>query len=111
MAFIQLTLQAQNETRSIDRVYVLRFSKGLLNQFCIQIAYGKSSKGSTIRNYSFVTLDEARFFWIKKLKRRSTAKSRFGLSYTIKGLTFSKAIQEKTVQEQWLQPFFCHSFS
>ncbi len=90
MSFIHLVLEAKNDTRTIDRVYEMRVSNGLFNGFCIHIAYGRASKGSTVRTYPFPRIEDAHLFWKQTLLKRSTAEQRFGCAYTVKRLSHSE---------------------
>ena len=81
MSYLHLILRARQPEININRVYELRVDRGLFNSWLVIIAYGRYGVGLSQRIHSFFTLEEAKTFVNKTLKKRSKAEKRIGCSY------------------------------
>jgi hypothetical protein len=81
MSYLHLILRARQPEININRVYELRVDRGLFNSWLVIIAYGRYGGGFSQKIHSFFTLEEAKTFVNKTLKKRSKAEKRIGCSY------------------------------
>lgn len=81
MPYLHLILRARKPETNVNRVYELRLDKGLFNSWLVIIAYGRYGVGLSQKINSFFTLEEAKTFVNKTLKKRSKAEKRIGCSY------------------------------
>jgi hypothetical protein len=83
MPYLHLILRAVRPEININRVYELRLDKGLFNSWLVIIAYGRYGGGFSQKINSFFTLEEAKAFVNKTLKKRAKAEKRIGCSYNL----------------------------
>ena len=74
----------------MNRVYEIRLDRGLFESWLVFTAYGRHGAGAHQKIHSFLTLEDARKFVQKTLKKRFQSHKRIGCCYKIvqaKGLT------------------------
>ena len=87
---LQLILRAIKPETNVNRVYEIRVDRGLFNSWLVITAYGRYRGGTCQKTHSFFSLEEARTFVQKTLKKRFQSQKRIGCCYKIikaKGLT------------------------
>jgi hypothetical protein len=83
MSHLNLVLRAVKPEINVNRVYEIYVSKGLLNSWIVMTAYGRYGSGSHQKIYSFFSLEEAKVFVNKILRKRFNAEKRVGCNYSL----------------------------
>jgi hypothetical protein len=76
-----IRLQAINPHRNIFREYVIHLSRGVLQNWIVQIGYGRIARPGHVKTFSFDDENSAHTFIKSHLKRRLSAPKRLGCSY------------------------------
>jgi len=79
-------LEAVNPVARNYRAYSLSFGKDLLNDWSVQIQFGRIGRRGTVINYSFSEFDKALILIKSILKKRFSSSKRIGCDYKIKEL-------------------------
>jgi hypothetical protein len=85
-SLFDIYLEAINPMAGNYRAYSLSFGKDLLNEWIVQIQFGRIGRRGTIKNYSFNEFDKAVNLIKSILKKRFSSVKRIGCDYKIKGL-------------------------
>lgn len=85
-SLFDIYLEAINPPAGNYRAYSLSFGKDLLNNWIVQIQYGRIGTQGTIKNYSFNEFDNAVNLIRSILKKRLSSLKRIGCAYEIKNL-------------------------
>ncbi len=83
MSYLNFVLRAIKPEINVNRVYEIYVSKGLFNSWVVMTAYGRYGAGSHQKIHSFFSLEEAKAFVNKILKKRFNAEKRVGCNYII----------------------------
>ena len=94
MSYLKLTLRAIKPEINVNRVYEVHLNKGLFNSWVVLTAYGRYGSGSHQKIHSFFSLEEAKEFVNKILKRRFNAVKRVGCNYSLVKQNYSDIFME-----------------
>ncbi len=83
MPYLYLILRAIEPELNLNRVYEIWLDKGLFNSWLVLTAYGRHAGGTTQKNHSFSTLEEAKAFIGQVLDKRLKAEKRIGCNYKL----------------------------
>ena len=83
MSYLNVVLRAVKPETNVNRVYEIYISKGLFNSWVVMTAYGRYGAGSNQKIHSFFSLEEAKAFVNKILKKRFNAEKRIGCNYSL----------------------------
>lgn len=83
MSYLKLTLRAISPEINMNRVYEVHLNKGLFDSWIVLTAYGRYGSGSHQKIHSFFSLEEAKAFVRKILKKRFNAVNRVGCNYSL----------------------------
>ena len=83
MPYFHLILRAIRPESNLNRVYEIWLDRGLFESWLVLTAYGRYGGGTTQKNHSFSTLEDARAFIDKTLSKRLKAEKRIGCDYKI----------------------------
>ena len=83
MSYLKLTLRAISPEINVNRVYEVHLNKGLFDSWIVLTAYGRYGSGSHQKIHSFFSLEEAKAFVRKILKKRFNAVNRVGCNYSL----------------------------
>ena len=89
MSYLRLTLRAIKTEINVNRVYEVHLSKGLFDSWIVLTAYGRYGSGTHQKIHSFFSLEEAKAFVSKILKKRFNAEKRVGCNYSLVKKSFS----------------------
>lgn len=83
MSYLNLILRAIKPETNVNRVYEIRLDKGLFESWLVIIAYGRYGGGAYQKIHSFFTVEDARKFVQKTLKKRFQSHKRIGCYYKV----------------------------
>jgi len=83
MSYLHLILRAIKPETNVNRVYEIRLDRGLFESWLVIIAYGRYGGGACQKIHSFFTVEDARKFVQKTLKKRVNSQKRIGCYYKI----------------------------
>ena len=89
MPYLNLVLRAIRPEINVNRVYQIRVDKGLFSCWLVFTAYGRYGGGAHQKVHSFYTLQDARIFVDKTLKKRFKAEKRIGCNYELVSKSYS----------------------
>lgn len=89
MPYLHLILRAIKPESNLYRVYEIWLDKGLLGSWIVLTAYGRFECGTTQKNHSFSTLEDAKDFIDKTLIKRLSSEKRIGCNYELISKRFS----------------------
>ncbi len=92
MPYLHLILRAVRPETNLNRVYEVWLDRGLFESWVVLTAYGRYGGGTTQRNRSFSTLEEARAFIDKVLNKRLNSQNRIGCNYELIAKKYSNDI-------------------
>ncbi len=90
MPYLNLILRAISLDNNINRVYQIQVCRGLFNSWLVIINYGRYGGGTRQTIHSFWTLEEAKVFVDKTVKKRSSSNKRIGCSYQLISKKYSE---------------------
>ena len=83
MPYLHLILRAIKPETNVNRVYEICVDRGLFNSWLVIIAYGRYGRGACQKIHSFFTMEDAKKFVQKTLKKRFSSQKRIGCYYKI----------------------------
>ncbi len=92
MPYLHLILRATKPESNLNRVYEIWLDRGLFDSWLVLTAYGRYSGGTTQKNHSFYTLEEAQVFIDKVLNKRLNSQNRIGCNYELIARKYSNDI-------------------
>ncbi len=91
MPYFHMVLRAVKPEININRVYAIHLDKGLFNTWVVTTAYGRFEGGSIQQNHGFSTIEEAKAFIDKILKKRQRSYQRIRCDYNLISMKSSLA--------------------
>jgi predicted DNA-binding WGR domain protein len=90
MSHLNLILRAINLEKNVNRVYQIQVCRGGFNSWLVIINYGRYGGGTRQTIHSFWTLEEAKVFVDKTLKKRSSSMMRIRCNYQLTSKNYSE---------------------
>ena len=78
---VLIWLEALCPERNIARRYSIAVSQDLFGHSIVEFAWGRLGSRGRVRTASFASLDRAKWFAARLLRRRASAPKRIGVSY------------------------------